>query len=144
MGERLHDGERGWFPSRVVEDIQSKEVRVQNLREAFRIQQTQEGGGGQLTGARVGLRVGRRTPKVSNFSSHWIDQMGESSAVKQWVRNKMNITIQSHRHFKQNNQNNSVEWPFYDILVLWFSPQNGYVVVLEIQSFGLSNLGQII
>uniref|UniRef100_A0A671X4A7 Neuronal guanine nucleotide exchange factor n=1 Tax=Sparus aurata TaxID=8175 RepID=A0A671X4A7_SPAAU len=83
MGERLHDGERGWFPSRVVEDIQSKEVRVQNLREAFRIQQTQEGGGGQLTGARVGLRVGRRTPKFSNFSSHWIDQMGESSAVKQ-------------------------------------------------------------
>uniref|UniRef100_A0A673A1W4 Neuronal guanine nucleotide exchange factor n=1 Tax=Sphaeramia orbicularis TaxID=375764 RepID=A0A673A1W4_9TELE len=42
MGERLHDGERGWFPSRVVEEIQSKEVRVQNLREAFRIQQAQE------------------------------------------------------------------------------------------------------
>ena len=83
MGERLHDGERGWFPSRVVEDIQSKEVRVQNLREAFRIQQTQEGGEGPPTGARVGLRVGRRTPKVSNFSSHWIDQMGESSALKQ-------------------------------------------------------------
>ncbi|XP_055370198.1 ephexin-1 isoform X2 [Betta splendens] len=44
MGERLHDGERGWFPSRVVEEIQSREVRAQNLREAFRIQQAQEGG----------------------------------------------------------------------------------------------------
>ncbi|XP_070762223.1 ephexin-1 [Enoplosus armatus] len=83
MGERLHDGERGWFPSRVVEEIQSKEVRAQNLREAFRIQQAQEGGGGPQTGARIGLRVGRRTPKVSNFSNPWIDQMGESSEVKQ-------------------------------------------------------------
>ncbi|XP_039978939.1 ephexin-1 isoform X3 [Xiphias gladius] len=83
MGERLHDGERGWFPSRVVEEIQSKEVRAQNLREAFRIQQAQEGGGGPQTGARVGLRAGRRTPKVSSFSSPWIDQMGESSEVKQ-------------------------------------------------------------
>lgn len=83
MGERLHDGERGWFPSRVVEEIQSKEVRAQNLREAFRIQQVQEGGGGPQTGARVGLRVGRRIPKVSNFSNPWIDKMGESSEVKQ-------------------------------------------------------------
>ncbi|XP_019943563.2 ephexin-1 [Paralichthys olivaceus] len=83
MGERLHDGERGWFPSRIVEEIQSKEVRAQNLREAFRIQQAQEGGGGPQTGARVGLRAGRRTPKVSSFSSPWIDQMGESSEVKQ-------------------------------------------------------------
>ncbi|XP_059186481.1 ephexin-1 [Centropristis striata] len=79
MGERLHDGERGWFPSRVVEEIQSKEVRAQNLREAFRIQQAQEGGGGPQTGARSGLRVGRRTPRGSNFSN----QMGESSDVKQ-------------------------------------------------------------
>ncbi|XP_067449846.1 ephexin-1 isoform X1 [Thunnus thynnus] len=83
MGERLHDGERGWFPSRVVEDIQSKEVRAQNLKEAFRIHQAQEGGGGPHTGARIGLRVGRRTPKVSNFSNPWIDQMEESSEVKQ-------------------------------------------------------------
>ncbi|KAF3692554.1 Ephexin-1 Eph-interacting exchange protein Neuronal guanine nucleotide exchange factor [Channa argus] len=83
MGERLHDGERGWFPSRVVEEIQSKEVRAQNLREALRIQQAQEGGGGPQTGTRVGLRAGRRTPKVSSFSSPWIDQMGESSEVKQ-------------------------------------------------------------
>uniref|UniRef100_A0A8D0D6G3 Neuronal guanine nucleotide exchange factor n=1 Tax=Sander lucioperca TaxID=283035 RepID=A0A8D0D6G3_SANLU len=69
MGERLHDGERGWFPSRVVEEIQSKEVRAQNLREAFRILQAQEGGGGPPTGTRVGLRVGRRTPRASNFSN---------------------------------------------------------------------------
>ncbi|XP_028274535.1 ephexin-1 isoform X2 [Parambassis ranga] len=64
MGERLHDGERGWFPSRIVEEIQSKEIRAQNLREIFRIQQTQEGGVGQATGSRSGLRTGRRTPKV--------------------------------------------------------------------------------
>ncbi|XP_022617076.1 ephexin-1 [Seriola dumerili] len=83
MGERLHDGERGWFPSRVVEEIQSKEIRAQNLREAFRIQQAQEGGGGSQIGARVGLRAGRRTPKVSSSSSYWIDQMGESSEGKQ-------------------------------------------------------------
>ncbi|KAM9852998.1 ephexin-1 [Aulostomus maculatus] len=84
MGERLHDGERGWFPSRLVEEIQSKEVRAQNLREAFRIHQAQEGGGGLQTGARVGLRVGRRTHKVTNYSNTpWIDQMGESSDVKQ-------------------------------------------------------------
>ncbi|TDH14729.1 hypothetical protein EPR50_G00023390 [Perca flavescens] len=69
MGERLHDGESGWFPSRVVEEIQSKEVRAQNLREAFRILQAQEGGGGPPTGTRVGLRVGRRTPRASNFSN---------------------------------------------------------------------------
>ncbi|XP_034024576.1 ephexin-1 [Thalassophryne amazonica] len=42
MGERLHDGERGWFPSRVVEDIHSKEIRAQNLREVLRIQHAQE------------------------------------------------------------------------------------------------------
>ncbi|KAI3354707.1 hypothetical protein L3Q82_019202 [Scortum barcoo] len=83
MGERLHDGERGWFPCRVVEEIQSKEVRAQNLREAFRIQQAQESGGCSQTGARTGLRAGRRNPKVSNFSNSWTDQMGESSKVKQ-------------------------------------------------------------
>ncbi|XP_053278139.1 ephexin-1 isoform X1 [Pleuronectes platessa] len=84
FGERLHDGERGWFPSRLVEEIQSKEVRAQNLREAFRIQQAQEGGGGggPQTGARVGVRAGRRTHKVSSFSIPRIDQMGESSEVK--------------------------------------------------------------
>lgn len=84
MGERLHDGERGWFPSRVVEEIQSKEVRVQNLREAFRIHQAQEGVGCTQTGARTGLRPGRRTtPKTSNFSNTWNEQMGDSRDGKQ-------------------------------------------------------------
>ncbi|XP_022076600.1 ephexin-1 [Acanthochromis polyacanthus] len=82
MGERLHDGERGWFPSRIVEEIQSKEVRAQNLREAFRIQQAHESGVGQ-TGGRSGIRVGRRTPKVSSFSNPWTGQMGDSSEVNQ-------------------------------------------------------------
>uniref|UniRef100_A0A8C7X0P9 Neuronal guanine nucleotide exchange factor n=1 Tax=Oryzias sinensis TaxID=183150 RepID=A0A8C7X0P9_9TELE len=45
MGERLHDGEKGWFPSRVVEEIHSKEVRAQNLREAYRVQQAHDSGG---------------------------------------------------------------------------------------------------
>lgn len=67
MGERLHDGERGWFPSRVVEEIQSKAVRAQNLREAFRVQQAQEGGGGSQSG-RLGLRAARRPPKAPGCS----------------------------------------------------------------------------
>lgn len=84
MGERLHDGERGWFPNRVVEEIHSKEVRAQNLREAFRIHQAQEGGGGGLqTGAKIGSRPGRRPPKVSNLSGAWIDQTAAGSDVKQ-------------------------------------------------------------
>lgn len=78
MGERLHDGERGWFPNRVVEEIQSKEVRAQNLREAFRIQQAQEGGVG-----RIGVRPGRRIPKTSSISSAWPDQMENSNKWKQ-------------------------------------------------------------
>ncbi|KAF7643207.1 hypothetical protein LDENG_00243460 [Lucifuga dentata] len=82
MGERLHDGERGWFPSRIVEEIQSKEVRAQNLREARRVQQTQEVGAGSKDGARIGLRGGRRMPKVANFSNPWKDQ-AEESEVKQ-------------------------------------------------------------
>ncbi|KAM6932670.1 ephexin-1 isoform 2-T2 [Lycodopsis pacificus] len=69
MGERLHDGERGWFPFRLVEEILSKVVRAQNMREAFRIQQAQKGGGVLQTEARIGTRVGRRTPKCSNFSN---------------------------------------------------------------------------
>ncbi|XP_058490600.1 ephexin-1 [Solea solea] len=84
LGERLHDGERGWFPSRLVEEIQSKEVRAQNLREAFRIQQAQEGGGGPQTASRSALgRAGRRTAKVSSFSTSWTGEMGESSDMKQ-------------------------------------------------------------
>ncbi|KAL2096248.1 hypothetical protein ACEWY4_008396 [Coilia grayii] len=41
LGERLHDGERGWFPCRVAEEIVSGELRAQNLRECQRIQQAQ-------------------------------------------------------------------------------------------------------
>uniref|UniRef100_A0A8C8EKF5 Neuronal guanine nucleotide exchange factor n=1 Tax=Oncorhynchus tshawytscha TaxID=74940 RepID=A0A8C8EKF5_ONCTS len=44
MGERLHDGEKGWFPCRVVEEIKNQEVRAQNLRECQRIHLAQEGG----------------------------------------------------------------------------------------------------
>lgn len=69
MGERLHDGERGWFPSRIVEEIQSKEIRAQNLMEVFRIQQTQEGVVGQATGSRSRLRIGKHTQKDFNFSN---------------------------------------------------------------------------
>ena len=67
MGERLHDSERGWFPTRVVEEIQNKEVRAQNLKEVLRIQQTKIDG--PPSGVRgVGLRGNRRPPKVSNPS----------------------------------------------------------------------------
>uniref|UniRef100_A0A8C7JP57 Neuronal guanine nucleotide exchange factor n=1 Tax=Oncorhynchus kisutch TaxID=8019 RepID=A0A8C7JP57_ONCKI len=54
MGERLHDGERGWFPCRVVEEIQNQEVRAQNLRECQRIHMAY--GGGASSGARLGSR----------------------------------------------------------------------------------------
>lgn len=81
MGERLHDSERGWFPSRVVEEIQSKEVRIQNLREALRIHQAQEGVGCPQTGARTGPRATRRPPN-KNFSNTWSDQMGQSRDEK--------------------------------------------------------------
>ncbi|XP_075871144.1 ephexin-1 isoform X1 [Nelusetta ayraudi] len=78
LGERLHDSERGWFPSRVVEEIQSKEVRTQNLKEAFRIQQAQGvvSGGVVQTGLRSGIRAGRRThAKVFNLSRKQTDQL---------------------------------------------------------------------
>lgn len=81
MGERLHDSERGWFPSRVVEEIQSKEVRIQNLREALRIHQAQEGVGCPQTGTRTGPRATRRPPN-KNFSNTWSDQMGQSRDEK--------------------------------------------------------------
>ncbi|XP_051934860.1 ephexin-1 [Hippocampus zosterae] len=76
MGERLHDGERGWFPSRLVEEIQSQEVRAQNLREAFKVHHAQEGAGALQSGTRIGSRGGRPTPKVSNLFSLWNDPMG--------------------------------------------------------------------
>ncbi|XP_061923821.1 ephexin-1 isoform X1 [Entelurus aequoreus] len=75
MGERLHDGEKGWFPSRLVEEIQSKEVRAQNLREIFKVHLAQEGGPGFQSERRIGLRGGRSNPKFSNFFSSCNDQM---------------------------------------------------------------------
>nr|XP_046170986.1 ephexin-1-like [Oncorhynchus gorbuscha] len=78
MGERLHDGEKGWFPCRVVEEIKNQEVRAQNLRECQRIHLAQEGGAS--SGSRLGSRGGRctpKTPKVSNFFGTWTDQSEE-------------------------------------------------------------------
>uniref|UniRef100_A0AAZ3RX54 Neuronal guanine nucleotide exchange factor n=1 Tax=Oncorhynchus tshawytscha TaxID=74940 RepID=A0AAZ3RX54_ONCTS len=78
MGERLHDGEKGWFPCRVVEEIKNQEVRAQNLRECQRIHLAQEGGAS--SGSRLGSRGGRRTPKtpkVSNFFGTWTDPSEE-------------------------------------------------------------------
>ncbi|CAL8338712.1 unnamed protein product [Boreogadus saida] len=67
MGERLHDSERGWFPTRVVEEIQNKEVRTQNRKEVLRIQQNKIDG--PPSGVRgVGMRGNRRPPMVSNHS----------------------------------------------------------------------------
>nr|XP_057936589.1 ephexin-1 [Doryrhamphus excisus] len=77
MGQRLHDGERGWFPSRLVEEIQSKEVRAQNWREAIKVQMAQEGGSAIQSGGRFGLRGGRPIPKASSIFSSWNDQMGD-------------------------------------------------------------------
>ncbi|XP_062843795.1 ephexin-1 [Trichomycterus rosablanca] len=68
MGERLHDGERGWFPCRVVEEIMSAEVRAQNIRECERIQQVQGG---------AGASRGRRTHKNTSFTPAWTDQSGQ-------------------------------------------------------------------
>ncbi|XP_056612474.1 ephexin-1 [Triplophysa dalaica] len=68
LGERLHDGERGWFPIRVVERIMSAEVRAQNLKECQRIQQAQEG----AQGARAASR-GRRTAKSPQYTPSWTD-----------------------------------------------------------------------
>ncbi|KAG9337565.1 hypothetical protein JZ751_028585 [Albula glossodonta] len=62
MGERLHDGEKGWFPCRVVEEIQNQEIRAQNLRECQKIHQAHGGSGSAAPGSR-----GRRTTKVTNF-----------------------------------------------------------------------------
>ncbi|KAJ8367924.1 hypothetical protein SKAU_G00079520 [Synaphobranchus kaupii] len=62
MGERLHDGEKGWFPCRVVEEIKNEELRAQNLRECQRIHQAQGGGPGPI----VARSRGRRTAKLTN------------------------------------------------------------------------------
>lgn len=79
MGERLHDKERGWFPSRVIEEIKSKEARVQNLREAFRVQQTHKGEGGTQSEPRTGLRAVRPFPKSSNFTSLFKHRGGDNN-----------------------------------------------------------------
>ncbi|XP_056328998.1 ephexin-1 isoform X2 [Danio aesculapii] len=68
LGERLHDGERGWFPNRVVERIMSAEVRAQNLKECQRIQQAQEG----AQGAR-GTSRGRGAVRNSQYNASWTD-----------------------------------------------------------------------
>ncbi|XP_029111471.1 ephexin-1 isoform X2 [Scleropages formosus] len=66
MGERLHDGEKGWFPTRVVEEIQNQELRAQNLRECQRIQQAKGG----ATGRSVASSRGRGPSKVTN--AEWL------------------------------------------------------------------------
>ncbi|KAM9316458.1 ephexin-1 [Gastrophryne carolinensis] len=43
FGERLHDQERGWFPSTVAEEILNKDIRTQNLKECFRVHKSDEG-----------------------------------------------------------------------------------------------------
>lgn len=68
FGERLHDGERGWFPSRVVEKIMSAEIRAQNLKECQRIQQAQEGAQGSRAASR-----GRRPAKSPQYTPTWTD-----------------------------------------------------------------------
>ncbi|XP_016128369.1 ephexin-1-like [Sinocyclocheilus grahami] len=68
LGERLHDGERGWFPIRVVERIKSAEVRAQNLKECQRIQQAQEGAQGSRAASR-----GRRPAKSPQYTPTWTD-----------------------------------------------------------------------
>lgn len=68
LGERLHDGERGWFPNRVVERIMSAEVRAQNLKECQRIQQAQEGAQGTRAASR-----GRVAVRNSQYNASWTD-----------------------------------------------------------------------
>ncbi|XP_075717436.1 ephexin-1 isoform X1 [Rhinoderma darwinii] len=43
FGERLHDQERGWFPTTVTEEILNKNIRTQNLKECFRVHKSDEG-----------------------------------------------------------------------------------------------------
>ena len=37
QGERIRDGEKGWFPSSVTMEIQSAHVRAKNLRQHYRL-----------------------------------------------------------------------------------------------------------
>ncbi|KAL4647129.1 ephexin-1 [Arapaima gigas] len=66
LGDRLHDGEKGWFPTRVVEEIQNQELRAQNLRECQRIQQAKGG----AVGRSVASSRGRGPTKVTN--AEWL------------------------------------------------------------------------
>ncbi|XP_044145358.1 ephexin-1-like isoform X1 [Bufo gargarizans] len=43
FGERLHDQERGWFPSSVTEEILNKNIRTQNLKECLRVHKSDDG-----------------------------------------------------------------------------------------------------
>ncbi|ETE66197.1 Ephexin-1, partial [Ophiophagus hannah] len=42
FGERLHDQERGWFPSSMGEEIMNPKIRSQNLKECFRVHKTDD------------------------------------------------------------------------------------------------------
>ncbi|XP_075425711.1 ephexin-1 [Ascaphus truei] len=43
FGERLHDQERGWFPSSVAEEILNPDIRTQNLKECLRVHKPDDG-----------------------------------------------------------------------------------------------------
>ncbi|KAM8953181.1 ephexin-1 [Pelodytes ibericus] len=43
FGERLHDQEKGWFPSTVAEEILNRDIRTQNLKECFRVHKADDG-----------------------------------------------------------------------------------------------------
>lgn len=42
FGERLHDQERGWFPSSMTEEILNPKIRSQNLKECFRVHKMED------------------------------------------------------------------------------------------------------
>ncbi|XP_067851574.1 ephexin-1 [Heptranchias perlo] len=42
LGDRLHDGEKGWFPSLMVEEIKNPQLRAQNRKECYRIYRAEE------------------------------------------------------------------------------------------------------
>ncbi|XP_062832482.1 ephexin-1 isoform X1 [Anolis carolinensis] len=42
FGERLHDQERGWFPTSMGEEIMNPKIRSQNLKECFRVHKTDD------------------------------------------------------------------------------------------------------
>lgn len=42
LGDRLHDGEKGWFPNLMVEEIKNPQLRAQNRKECYRIYKAEE------------------------------------------------------------------------------------------------------